>query len=283
LAKTVNKPHRQHPNQHLGNREDNVTRQQQTAQIVATKLAAHGVTTHHQNGLELINVNGQLAVEVVWPDRVQVNIKRYWQGHRPPLEMHYGGYRLRSRNELEIAALLDVHKVQWRYEPKQVLLPNGQRYLPDFLLLEHPEELPDIIEVKDATKVKALAQSLGMPPWADSDDLSSYTVGPVTVEINRLDNDIRKPHLLAQQQNSDVWVVPGKTGPNQPYVIFKPDGTAHASRQCPLFQNTSKRDEAHYIANAFTAWPRPGTSLWSGEEVADIIIDFLTTEGWVNT
>lgn len=258
-----------------------MTRQQQTAHLVARRLATCGVTTHHENGWELICVNGQPAVELIWPDLSQVKINRHWRGHRPPLEIHYGGYCLRSLNELRIAALLDVHKLCWRYEPKQVPLKNGQSYLPDFLI-ETYEDLPDILEVKDATKVKALAESLGMPAWGDSTDLAIYETGPVIVDVNLLATDLRKPYWLATEHGQAVGIIPGKTGTNQPYVIFQPDGTAYASRQCPLFRDTSKRDEAHHIEHSFTGWPRPGSGANSAQSVADIIVGFLITEGWVN-
>ena len=46
----------------------------------------------------------------------------------------YKGYRFRSRLEARWAVFFDVCRVKWEYEPEGFALPNGQLYLPDFLL-----------------------------------------------------------------------------------------------------------------------------------------------------
>lgn len=46
----------------------------------------------------------------------------------------YKGYRFRSRLEARWAVFFDACRVSWEYEPEGFLLPNGQLYLPDFLL-----------------------------------------------------------------------------------------------------------------------------------------------------
>ncbi|MGI6316196.1 MAG: hypothetical protein ACOX17_05905 [Christensenellales bacterium] len=46
----------------------------------------------------------------------------------------YKGYRFRSRLEARWAVFFDSCKVSWEYEPEGFALPNGQFYLPDFLL-----------------------------------------------------------------------------------------------------------------------------------------------------
>jgi hypothetical protein len=51
-----------------------------------------------------------------------------------PIETHYKGYRFRSRLEARWAVFFDACGVKWEYEPEGYVLPNGQYYLPDFLL-----------------------------------------------------------------------------------------------------------------------------------------------------
>ena len=46
----------------------------------------------------------------------------------------YKGYRFRSRLEARWAVFFDACRVSWEYEPEGFALPNGQFYLPDFLL-----------------------------------------------------------------------------------------------------------------------------------------------------
>ena len=62
----------------------------------------------------------------------------------------YKGYRFRSRLEARWAVFFDACGVKWEYEPEGFALPNGQFYLPDFLLHgcdgRSPEDL--YVEVK---------------------------------------------------------------------------------------------------------------------------------------
>src|SRR5437899_5019957 len=50
------------------------------------------------------------------------------------IETTYGGYRMRSRLEARWAVFFDRLGVRWIYEPEGYGLPNGQAFLPDFLL-----------------------------------------------------------------------------------------------------------------------------------------------------
>lgn len=50
------------------------------------------------------------------------------------IETAYKGYRFRSRLEARWAVFFDACGVRWEYEPEGFALPNGQSYLPDFLL-----------------------------------------------------------------------------------------------------------------------------------------------------
>ena len=51
-----------------------------------------------------------------------------------PIETQYKGYLFRSRLEARWAVFFDACGVSWEYEPEGYVLPNGQKYLPDFLL-----------------------------------------------------------------------------------------------------------------------------------------------------
>jgi hypothetical protein len=62
----------------------------------------------------------------------------------------YKGYRFRSRLEARWAVFFDACSVKWEYEPEGFALPNGQFYLPDFLLHGCAERSPKdlYVEVK---------------------------------------------------------------------------------------------------------------------------------------
>ncbi len=66
------------------------------------------------------------------------------------LPTEYKGYRFRSRLEARWAVFFDVCRVKWEYEPEGFALPNGQFYLPDFLLHGCAGRSPDdlYVEVK---------------------------------------------------------------------------------------------------------------------------------------
>ena len=51
-----------------------------------------------------------------------------------PIETEYKGYRFRSQLEAKWAVLFDAFGVSWDYELEGFEMPNGARYLPDFLL-----------------------------------------------------------------------------------------------------------------------------------------------------
>jgi hypothetical protein len=52
----------------------------------------------------------------------------------------------RSRSEQWFAEWLDSYKIRWSYEPECVVLPDGTKYVPDFLLPDGPI----YVEVKPA-------------------------------------------------------------------------------------------------------------------------------------
>lgn len=64
--------------------------------------------------------------------------------HTEAVPTLYSLTRFRSHLEADWAATLDTHGIAWEYEPQEVALPSGTRYLPDFWL----PELGTWIEVK---------------------------------------------------------------------------------------------------------------------------------------
>lgn len=73
--------------------------------------------------------------------------QRERSGEIKPLETLYNGVRFRSRHEARWAVFFDTLELKWEYEPEGYELPNGQRYLPDFVL-----EKFGIIEIKPITE-----------------------------------------------------------------------------------------------------------------------------------
>lgn len=102
------------------------------------------------------------------------------------IETEYRGYRFRSRLEARWAVFFDACGVKWEYEPEGYKLPNGQFYLPDFLLhdvtfnhMRYSEGNDLYVEVKgkmtaeDAEKIKGFA----FPSEYNEDDWESYFNG----------------------------------------------------------------------------------------------------------
>lgn len=50
------------------------------------------------------------------------------------IQTRYKGYHFRSRLEARWAVFFDALGLEWEYEPEGFELPDGTRYLPDFLL-----------------------------------------------------------------------------------------------------------------------------------------------------
>lgn len=66
------------------------------------------------------------------------------------IQTEYKGYLFRSRLEARWAVFFDACNLKWEYEPEGFELPNGQLYLPDFLLHGCAGRCPDdlYVEVK---------------------------------------------------------------------------------------------------------------------------------------
>jgi hypothetical protein len=69
------------------------------------------------------------------------------------IQTAYKGYHFRSRLEARWAVFFDALGLQWEYEPEGFALPDGSRYLPDFLLRDN-RKTPDLwIEIKPAKHI----------------------------------------------------------------------------------------------------------------------------------
>jgi hypothetical protein len=66
------------------------------------------------------------------------------------IETHYAGCRFRSRLEARWAVFFDALELRWEYEAEGYELPDGTRYLPDFLL----PELGIFIEIKGTSPTR---------------------------------------------------------------------------------------------------------------------------------
>lgn len=67
-----------------------------------------------------------------------------------PIETLYRGHRFRSRLEARWAVFLDSLNLRWEYEVEGFELPDGTRYLPDFLV-KTPQGADLWIEVKPSS------------------------------------------------------------------------------------------------------------------------------------
>jgi hypothetical protein len=171
-----------------------------------------------------------------------------------PRRLHHGGHHLRSLGELKTAVLLDLLGVRWDYEWKQFRLADGTLYTPDFLLPDG--EYGPVLEVKPREVVREIAGHLGMPRVGSGKlgAIEHYTVERAPVMVTTLPAPIRKPALLAQLIDRDVWLIGGHPRSNQPYVVFHPDSTASMSRQCPLYARHEVLDETERIVRTRRSW-----------------------------
>ena len=91
----------------------------------------------------------------------------------------YKGYRFRSRLEARWAVFFDACRVKWEYEPEGFELPNGQCYLPDFLLHGCAGRSPEDLYVEVKGKMTA----------ADADKIYQFS-GIRDVEDREITNPI---------------------------------------------------------------------------------------------
>lgn len=81
-----------------------------------------------------------------------------------PIDTRYAGHLFRSRLEARWAVFFDCLGLSWQYELEGYLLPDGTRYLPDFLL-QTPQGNQRWVEVKPShiandPKFEAFAKAL---------------------------------------------------------------------------------------------------------------------------
>lgn len=120
------------------------------------------------------------------------------------IETTYKGIKFRSRLEARWAVFFDACGVNWEYEPEGFELPNGQYYLPDFLLHDvviregQESEKADLwVEVKakermtteDARKIKAFA-----------DIKEKHFVIEVNGEISEFDSEVPTNPIIVLTQ-----------------------------------------------------------------------------------
>jgi hypothetical protein len=93
----------------------------------------------------------------------------------------YRGVQMRSRAEADMARLLDLLQMPWRYEATSVLLPGGGHYRPDFTLVSpHPTMLPAWIEVRGRDTADSVEQIANVARAVSADLLPCRVFATVT-------------------------------------------------------------------------------------------------------
>ena len=139
------------------------------------------------------------------------------------IQTEYKGYRFRSRLEARWAVFFDACHVNWEYEPEGFALPNGQFYLPDFLLHgcagRSPSDL--YVEVKGKmteTDAKKIRQ------FSSINDFERQEISnPILVVAGiPYGNDIRDIEVFCQDLGYDGF--PGINGGPYPFNFETIDG-----------------------------------------------------------
>mgnify|MGYP003612618201 FL=1 len=101
----------------------------------------------------------------------------------------YKGYRFRSRLEARWAVFFDACRVKWEYEPEGFALPNGQFYLPDFLLHGCDGRSPTGLYVEVKGKMTE-ADAEKILQFSGIKDIQSYEIkNPILVVAGIPDGD----------------------------------------------------------------------------------------------
>lgn len=101
----------------------------------------------------------------------------------------YKGYRFRSRLEARWAVFFDACGVKWEYEPEGFALPNGQFYLPDFLLHGCAGRCPDDLYVEVKGKMTG-ADAEKILQFSGVKELEAYEIkNPIFVVAGIPDGD----------------------------------------------------------------------------------------------
>jgi len=138
-----------------------------------------------------------------------------------------GGIPFRSRLEIEVAAELDAHEVEWGYE-QPVIFPDGTSpfYLPDFTIHDANEalHLPAWVEVKPQQFLYDLRDTLGVTRRCG--DKFKTDVQVTGVDWKRLKEtkieELWKPKRLAETTGEAVMVVGGVGGTSRLSVEMRP-------------------------------------------------------------
>ena len=101
----------------------------------------------------------------------------------------YKGYLFRSRLEARWAVFFDACRVKWEYEPEGFALPNGQFYLPDFLLHGCAGRSPKDLYVEVKGKMTG-ADAEKILRFSGVKDLEAYEIkNPILVVAGIPDGD----------------------------------------------------------------------------------------------
>ena len=137
------------------------------------------------------------------------------------IETEYKGYRFRSRLEARWAVFFDACGGRWEYEPEGYVLPDGQYYLPDFLL-------------HDVTFNHA--------GYSEGHDLFVEVKGKMTAEDAE---KIRQFAFLPEADGVEMWL-PEKMNPLL-VVGNIPDGETAMQLEMEIFNNNCFRPENYGI------------------------------------
>ncbi|MCR5811567.1 MAG: hypothetical protein K6G34_09355 [Lachnospiraceae bacterium] len=140
------------------------------------------------------------------------------------IETEYKGYKFRSRLEARWAVFFDACGVRWEYEPEGYALPDGQFYLPDFLL-------------HDVTFNHA--------GYSEGNDLYVEVKGKMTAEDA---NKIRQFAFPPEANGGSVWIPENMN----PLLVVSniPDGGNNEQIEMAVFYNDCFRPN-HFGIEAF--------------------------------
>lgn len=144
----------------------------------------------------------------------------------------------RSQLERDVAAELDRHAVEWRYEVR-VILPGGVQpmYLPDFTIDAAPDalRLPAWVECKPQQMLYDLRDTLGVTRRAGEYFEDDVTVEGVDAAAMRAYDiaELWKPKRLAELSGEDILVVGGVARTRTLTATMRPDGVVF-SRSHPF-------------------------------------------------
>lgn len=97
------------------------------------------------------NVSGEKSPWFDWPNKypeLHKNSVRSIQGYY--ISPIAGKVWLRSTYEFVYAKWLDRNNFNWRFEVQSYVLPDGQRYRPDFFIYDEHDNLVSVVEIKSS-------------------------------------------------------------------------------------------------------------------------------------